>query len=111
MDPGSDNRALITVGALLVLIFAACAFIIKWFWFDKRYSGGQFVRREIYRDFQPGDRRRATEEVEYIDDARRVDSSGESGCGPDPSMCPRESQVTAPPVVTSPGDTTACGKS
>ena len=76
MDNSSDIVGLIAIGVLLLGIFAGCAIVIKRFWVDKKYSGGQFIGREVYRSFQSRTRQNAIEEVEYIEDVRRTDQSG-----------------------------------
>lgn len=66
LDASSDTSSLLLAGALLALIFAVCAIVIKRAFVDKKYfGGGQFVGRQIYHSLQNADRKKAVEEVIY----------------------------------------------
>jgi hypothetical protein len=64
MTSSNDIISWVVMGAILLLIFAGCGFIIKRFFIDKKYYGGaQFVGRQIYEKFQNADGKKSIEHV------------------------------------------------
>ncbi|MDF1544419.1 MAG: hypothetical protein P1R58_04880 [bacterium] len=69
MTESGDFLSFAIVAAILILLFAGCGFVIKRFFFDKKYMGGtQIVGRQVYESFQNADRRDSIEHVIYMEE-------------------------------------------
>ena len=76
-----DLISLITAGALILLIFSLCFWVIKRRFIDKRYfgSGTQFVSRHVYTQYESEGTRKAVDHIHYMEEDERDEDHGGEG--------------------------------